>query len=172
MFILDIRDYLTYDLKLSDTAFNDLFSEFDLNPNDFQYLDTSANANTYSQHSALNHNELPPPYDSTMLTTPITAPLNTITQTPNAQTMEPVIDDYISSVALKSLIEQHQAQQPIVKYSSSPPPPPAPCSIPIPQTNYQEVIQNKAVSYFLCCLFVYISGFIHGIHGYIRTSVE
>ncbi len=46
----------------------------------------------------------------------------------------PVIDEYISSNTLKSLIEQHQAQQTIVKYSSSPPP-----SVPVHQTNYSEV---------------------------------
>ncbi|CAF4270904.1 unnamed protein product, partial [Rotaria magnacalcarata] len=58
----DIKDYLTCDLKLSDTAFNDLFSEFDLNLNGFQYFDSSTNADAYYQHSAQVAGELPPPY--------------------------------------------------------------------------------------------------------------
>ncbi|CAF2414532.1 unnamed protein product [Rotaria sp. Silwood2] len=122
----DIRDYLTCDLKLSDTALNDLFSEFDLNPNDFQYFDSSTNTHVYPQQSAQVPVELPPSYDTALLSTSLT----NITQTPNVQ---PVIDDYLSSVALKSLIEQHQTQQAMVKYSTSPP-----LSVPTPQTSYSE----------------------------------
>ncbi|CAF0850328.1 unnamed protein product [Rotaria sp. Silwood1] len=122
----DIRDYLTCDLKLSDTTFNDLFSEFDLNPNDFQYFDSSANANTYPQQSAQVPVELPPSYNEALFSTSVT----NIAQTSNVQ---PIIDDYLSSVALKSLIEPHQVQQTMVKYSNSPP-----LSVPTPQTNYSE----------------------------------
>lgn len=65
---------------------------------------------------------------------------NKITSDPNIQTTLPVIDEYISSNTLKSLIEQHQTQQTIVKYSSSSP------------TNYPESLDlseyqpNKNIS--------------------------
>ncbi len=58
---------------------------------------------------------------------------NNISSDPNIQVIPPVIDEYISSNTLKSLIEQHQAQQTIVKCSSSPPP-----SVPTYQTTYPE----------------------------------
>ena len=124
-FILDIRDYLTCDLKLSDVALNDLFSEFDLNPNDFPYFDPSTNTNIYPQQSIQTPSELPPPYDTVLHST-----------TPNSN-IQAEIDQYLSSNTLKSLIEQHQSQQTIVKYSTSPPP-----SVPIHQANYPEVIEK------------------------------
>jgi hypothetical protein len=62
-------------------------------------------------------------------------------QNPN---MQPVIDEYISSNTLKSLIEQHQAQQPIIKYSNSPPSPAEPTY----QTNYPEVNTNIFIEFY------------------------
>ena len=131
--IIDIKDYLTCDLKLSDTALNDFFSEFDINTSDFQYFDPLTNTNTtYLEQTVQTPSELPPPsYDVALLSTST----NKMTQNSNVQTIQPVIDEYISSNALKSLIEQHQVQQSIVKYSSSPPP-----TVP---TNYPEVFQKK-----------------------------
>lgn len=111
----DIRDYLTSDFKLSDTALNDLFSEFDFKPDDFQCFDSLPNSNTYSQ------TDLPPSYDTALLA--------------NVKPQQsPAMNEYMSSNALQSLIEQHHQNQPtIIKYSSSPPPQ----SIP---TNYLDVI--------------------------------
>lgn len=124
----DIREYLTSDLKLSDIALNDLFSEFDLNPNDFQYFDPSTNPNTYA------HTDLPPSYDTALLTN------NKLQSTANIQTISPPINEYIASNTLQSLIEQHQNQQTIIKYSSSPSPPQL-----IP-TNYIDVIDFYLIS--------------------------
>ncbi|CAF3301520.1 unnamed protein product [Rotaria socialis] len=119
----DIKDYLTCDLKLSDTIFNDLFSEFDLNPNYIPYFDPSTNTDAYYQHSAQVSGELPPSYDSTLLST-------NISQTAIVQ---PVIENYLSSTTFKTLPEQDPAQQTIVKYCSSPPP-----SVPTLPTAYSE----------------------------------
>ncbi len=66
---------------------------------------------------------------------------NNIPSDPNIQAIPPVIDEYISSNTLKSLIEQHQAQQTIVKYSSSPPP-----SVPTYQTTYPESSSTLSVN--------------------------
>ncbi len=132
-------------MKLSDTALNDLFSEFELNPNDFQYFDPSTSTLTYPQQSLQSLVDLPPSYDAALLSTT----LNNLTQDPNIQSIPPVIDEYISSNTLKSLIEQHQAQQSIVKYSSSPPPPPVPSH----QTNYSEVISKAKIFFYSFVLF-------------------
>lgn len=144
-FSKDIRDYLTCDLKLSDTAFNDLFSEFDLPSNDFEYFNTSTNTNVYSQQSTQVPVDLPPPppYDAALFTTAVT----NIAQPQNSQ---PNIDDYLSTNALKSLLEHHQNPQPIVKNSFSPPP-----TVPTAQPNYTEVIKNEKalidLYFFLYC---------------------
>jgi len=108
-----------------------LFSEFDLNPNDFQYFDHSTNTITYPQQSLQAPLDLPPSYDTALLSTTTTT--DEMTPDPTIQIISPVIDEYISSNTLKSLIEQHQAHQSIVKYSSSPPP-----SVPTHQTIYSE----------------------------------
>jgi hypothetical protein len=143
-------------LKLSDTALNDFFSEFDINASDFQYFDPSINTNiNYLQQTVQSPIELPPPYETALLATST----NIITQNTNV----PVIDEYISSNALKSLIEQHQAQQTIVKYSSSPPP-----TVP---TTYSEVIKSKISSLNFICFFV-ILAFITFINGYVRISIK
>ncbi len=154
---IDIRDYLTCDLKLSDTALNDFFSEFDINPSDFPYFDPSANTNTtYLQQTVQAPFELPPPpYDAALLSTST----NEITNNTNIQ---PVIDEYLPSDALDSLIEQHQVQQTIVKYSSSPPP--------IVLTNYPEVIQTKISSEKF--YFFFILDIINFINEYVRISIK
>lgn len=125
--IIDIRDYLTCDLKLSDTALNDLFSEFDLNPNDFPYFDPANSSNHFPQQTLQAPVDLPPSYDTALLS----ATPNNLPQDPNIQPTVPAMDEYISLSTLKSLIEQHQAQQSLVKYASAPPEP--------VQTNYPEV---------------------------------
>ena len=125
--IIDIRDYLTCDLKLSDTALNDLFSEFDVNPNDFPYFDPATNTNQFPQQLLQAPVDLPPSYDTALLS----ATPNNLPQDPHIQSTVPAMDEYISLSTLKSLIEQHQAQQSLVKYASSPPEP-------VP-TNYPEV---------------------------------
>ena len=121
-FRLDIKDYLTCDLKLSDTAFNDFFSEFDINTNDFQCFDPSTNTTTtYLQQAPI---ELPPPpYDATILSTSS----EKITPNSNVQMMEAPLEEYMSTGTLQTLIEQHQVQQSAVKYSSSP----SPSSVPV-----------------------------------------
>lgn len=129
--ILDLRDYLACDLKLSDTALNDLFSEFDLNPNDFQYLDPGNNVPNYAQQTLQAPVDLPPSYDTALLSTTS----NNLLQNPNMQSTGSVGDEYISLNTLKSLLEQHQAQQSLVKYAASPPE-----SVPI---NYPEVCSKR-----------------------------
>ncbi|CAF4646219.1 unnamed protein product, partial [Rotaria magnacalcarata] len=80
-----------------------LFSEFDLNLNGFQYFDSSTNADAYYQHSAQVAGELPPPYDSALLSTNI----------PQTADVQPVIDNYLSSATLETLLEQDPTQQTI-----------------------------------------------------------
>jgi hypothetical protein len=145
--ILDIRDYLTCDFKFSDTALNDLFYEFDVHPNEFQYYDP----NTYPQQTIQTPVDLPPSYDTALLST---------TQNPNIQ---PVINEYISSNTLNSLIEQHQAQQSIVKYSTSPPP-----VVSTHQINYPEVIRKPPIILHRFSILV----FINFINGHVRTPIK
>lgn len=104
-------------MKLSDTALNDLFSEFDLNPNDFQYLDPVTNVNNYAQQTLQTPVELPPSYDTALLSTTS----NNLPQGSHIQSTIPPVDEYISINTLKSLLEQHQVQQSLVKYTASPP---------------------------------------------------
>ena len=118
---------MTCDLKLSDNALNDLFSDFDINPNDFQSFDSLANHIGYSQLPSV---DLPPAYDTVLLSNDP----NTTTTT-HIPTLQPRLDEYLSSNALKTLIEQHQAQQPMIKYPPSSPSPP----ITMHQTSYSEV---------------------------------
>ncbi|CAF0788477.1 unnamed protein product [Adineta ricciae] len=136
----DIKDYLTCDLKLSDTAFNDFFSEFDISTNDFQYFDPSTNTTTtYLQPPPI---ELPPPsYDATVLPTAS----DKITQNSNVQTREAPVEEYMSSGTLQTLIEQHQAHQSVMKYSSSPPPPSTPTSSML-SVGISEYQRNKSTS--------------------------
>lgn len=153
---LDIRDYLTCDLKLSDTALNDLFSEFDLNPNDFQYFDSVNNTNHFPQQTLQAPIDLPPSYDTALLSsTP-----NNLPQDPHIQPTVPAMDEYISLTTLKSLIEQHQAQQSIGKYTSSPPKP--------IQMNYPEVNFERKFLY----LKIFYLVFNNSPDGYVGISVE
>ncbi|UJR23410.1 hypothetical protein I4U23_026417 [Adineta vaga] len=131
----DIKDYLTCDLKLSDTAFNDIFSEFDINTCEFQYLDPPTNTHTtYLQQASM---ELPPPpsYDATLLATST----NKMIQNTNIQTMQSTMDEYISS-DFNTLMDQHQVQQTNVKYASTPTPPLS--SVP---SNYPETSSMLSV---------------------------
>lgn len=64
----DLREYLSSDLKLSDGSFSDLFSEFDLNPNDFQSLDVLATQTGFNQQQTTSTDLPPPAYETIPLT--------------------------------------------------------------------------------------------------------
>jgi hypothetical protein len=119
---LDIRDYLTCDLKLSDTALNDLFSDFDMNTNDFQSYDNSIQNISYLQIPLQNtlstSMDLPPPYDVTLLS----ASVNTTLNTRHVPTVPSRLDGYLSTNTNNPMLEQQASQSVTVKYLSSPSP--------------------------------------------------
>jgi hypothetical protein len=83
----------TQDLNLSDTIFNDLFSEFDVNTNDFRCFNDSTNNINYSQSIS----DLSLSYNNA---------LNSTTTNNNTQNLETVSYEVFSPNSFKSLIEQ------------------------------------------------------------------
>jgi hypothetical protein len=107
---------LSYDLKSSDTGFNDIFFEFDGNPNGFQSFDGSINDVNSSQSTI----HLLPSNNAALLS---------MTTNNTMQSTQLELDQMLSSDTLKLLIEQHQRKQSNINSSSSPP-----YSIPTNQT--------------------------------------
>jgi len=141
-----IQDYLTCDLKLPDTTLNDLFSEFDVNTNDFQCFDGSTNDVNYSQSTP----DLSLAYNTT---------LHPIATNNNTQNPEPVSYEIQSQNAFKSLVEHYQKQQQSNSKLSS-----------LPSnyiaTDYHEVIKEKIFVVYL--FFFYTSVFID---EYVQLSI-
>ncbi len=115
----DNLDYLTCDLKLSDTMFSDLFSEYDVNINDFQYFDDLT--------KEINSSE-----STTDFSTSDSTILHPTTTSNDAQSLQPVFDEALPPTGFRLLIEQYektQANTTLPSFSSN--------YIP---TNHQEVI--------------------------------
>lgn len=124
----DLSSSLISDFKLSDTNFNDIFSEFDLTPDDLQcyHLSTDEMAPIQSSHALpqLNQTYLPP------------TAINS-----NVQYSQPEIDQILSTNALKYLIEQHQSQQMNARLPSSSPL--SQSSLSTAGTSYPEVSERR-----------------------------
>ena len=137
LFFLDIHDYLTCDLKLSDTALNDLLSDFDINTQELQSYEPQLNHITYShlpiENGLINTVELPPAYDTVLVSNNNNNMPSNIHHMGN---LGPTFDSYIRSDGLNnSVMEQHQVQESMIKYSPSTPSPP----LSMHSTNYSEV---------------------------------
>ena len=124
----DLSSSLISDFKLSDTNFNDIFSEFDLTTNDLQcyHLPTDEMAPIQSFHALpqLNQTFLPP----------------TVVNS-NLHYNQPEIDQIISTNALKYLIEQHHSQQMNAQLPSSSPL--SQSSLSTAGTSYPEVCEPR-----------------------------
>ncbi|CAF4026721.1 unnamed protein product [Rotaria sordida] len=92
-------DYLTCDFKLSDdNVLNDILSDFDINTNNIQCIDSLTNDINYF-HTSSN---LPSSYKTTLHSTAINN---------NIQSLQAEFDEVLSPDAFKLVIEQHQQQQ-------------------------------------------------------------
>ncbi|CAF2873847.1 unnamed protein product [Rotaria sp. Silwood2] len=103
-----LDDYLTYDFKLSDSILNNILSDFDVNTNDIQCIDSSINDINYFHTSP----DLPSSYKTT---------LNSEAINNNVQSLQAEFDEVLSPDPFKLLIEQYQKQQTNNELLFSPP---------------------------------------------------